>query len=628
MAFHPFGTKISLILVICCSFSLSFFGNVQTAQSQDMGATVLVTPTSSVCATANQTVTVKIKNYAAATIDFSVNPCPVIVTITGPLAQSFTVTLTTGTLATLATQNVPVTTIANLSTAGSYTVDANTEVTGDVTPANNAMAAATVTVNSLPTISAGGNVIICSGSNAMLYASGGISYAWAPGGQTTVSILVSPTAASSYTVTGKDANGCTNTAAVNVNLNFAPVLNLGPDIAQCGGTVTLNAGNAGSSYNWSTGATTQTIAVSSTGTYWAAVSNLCGNNVDTIHVTIHQLPTVNLGANLTQCGGTVTLNAGNAGSTYAWSNGATTSAITVSSSGTYFVATTDAYGCHAYDTVMINTKGQSPPLVEGFESLFPPSGWTLNNPDNDITWAPTVNAAKKGLKSLFMDNYSYPAIGQVDEIITPGIDLSGGSAPAVLTFQVAYQLYTNPNSTPNYSDTLLVQVSTDCGVTWTTPYLKYGASGPNKLTTATPTFSTVPFIPSLTQWRLETVTLPMASKVEIRFLNISGYGNQLYIDDININNGVGVNDINLDNYVSVFPNPSAGIVFVNVNTPGFGHVNMKLYNVVGEVISETTDNISVPKKFTFDISNQPSGIYLIEIKSENGQSVKKIILNK
>ncbi|MBI4947178.1 MAG: T9SS type A sorting domain-containing protein [Bacteroidetes bacterium] len=516
--------------------------------------------------------------------------------------------------------NAATTQTITVSASGTYTVSATNVCGSDADTI-------VVTVHPvLPTIRAGSDVTICNGSSANLYASGGTSYVWAPGGGTTANISVVPTAASSYTVTGTDANGCTGSDMVNITLHFAPVVNIGSDITQCGGTVLLDAGNAGSMYSWSTGATTKTITPGSTGSYWADVSDLCGNDVDTVQITINVIPTVDLGADVAQCGGTVLLDAGYAGSMYAWSTSETTQTITVSTSGIYSVTVTDTKGCSDSDTININTKGQSPPLVEGFEDLSYqiPATWINKYGLHKPTWDVTKDAKRSGVASMFMNNYGNSVIGQIDEIKSPALDLSGGTAPAELTFYVAYQLYTDPSSNPNYSDTLKVMVSTDCGVTWTTPYNKSGTA----LTTATPTFSTHPFVPTSNQWRLETVPLPMASELMIKFVNINGYQNRLYIDDVNINNGVSVNDITLDNSISVFPNPSAGNVYVNINAFGLGHVNVALYNILGDKISETTGDISMPTKYQFDISSQPNGIYFMEIKSENEKTVKKVILNK
>jgi uncharacterized repeat protein (TIGR01451 family) len=146
----------------------------------------------------------------------------------------------------------------------------------------------------------------------------------------------------------------TNTAKVKFVNNNIPVVNLGNDISICGATATLNAGNAGSTFLWSTGASAQSISVNSTGTYWVKVTNQYGFSAsDTIQVTLIPLPSVNLGADIIQCGGSVTLNAANPGSSYLWSNGAATQSIGVATSGIYSVKVTNSNGCSKSDTIQV-----------------------------------------------------------------------------------------------------------------------------------------------------------------------------------------------------------------------------------------------------------------------------------
>ncbi|MBI4931182.1 MAG: T9SS type A sorting domain-containing protein, partial [Bacteroidetes bacterium] len=433
-----------------------------------------------------------------------------------------------------------------------------------------------------------------------------------------------------YSVVVTDANGCTGSDAADITINTPPTVNLGADVTQCGGTVLLDDGNPGPFYHlWNTGATTQTIIVTTTGTYSVVVTDANGcTGSDEADVTINSAPVISAGSDVTICGGSTNLTA-SGGVSYVWSTGATTAGITVSPSGTttYTVTGTDANGCSASDMVTVTIfapAGQLPPLVEGLENPpFPPAGWALNNPDGSITWERTDTAAKTGTYSMHVDNYDYPANGQVDELTTPSMDLSSATGPA-LTFQVAYQLYTDPSSSPNYSDTLMIQISTDCGATWTTAYNKYGVA----LTTATPTFSSNKFIPTASQWRMETVPLPIAGNVLVKFRHTTDYENEMYVDDINISGLVSTEERNLANVVTVFPNPSSGDVFVKVNALDLGNVEVKIYNLLGEVISETAENISAPKKLHFNLSSQPGSIYFVEVNSVNAKTVKKIILNK
>ncbi len=71
--------------------------------------------------------------------------------------------------------------------------------------------------------------------------------------------------------------------------------------------------------------------------------------------------TVNLGADTTICAGqSVTLNAGIAGQSYLWSNGATTQSITVTSSSVYTVTVTNAAGCTSTDQKTVTVLNQIP----------------------------------------------------------------------------------------------------------------------------------------------------------------------------------------------------------------------------------------------------------------------------
>ena len=87
-------------------------------------------------------------------------------------------------------------------------------------------------------------------------------------------------------------------------------------------------------------------------------------------------------------------------------------------------------------------------------------------------------------------------------------------------------------------------------------------------------------------------------------------------------------DIDLNAYVSVFPNPSNGNVFVNINAVDKGTVNVKIYNVMGEIISQAVENTSITKNIKFDLTQQPDGMYFVEVRSGSARTIKKIMLNK
>ncbi|MCK0126992.1 hypothetical protein MWU76_21570, partial [Gelidibacter sp. F2691] len=119
-----------------------------------------------------------------------------------------------------------------------------------------------VTVNPKPTVDAGKEVTITSGESITLKATGADTYNWS-NGTTDASITITPSITTTYTVTGT-SNGCEATDTVTVTVVDAAGItaNAGTDETICqDSTITLTA-TGGSTYLWSTGATTASIEVS------------------------------------------------------------------------------------------------------------------------------------------------------------------------------------------------------------------------------------------------------------------------------------------------------------------------------------------------------------------------------
>jgi hypothetical protein len=214
-----------------------------------------------------------------------------------------------------------------------------------------------------PVVNLGPNTSICAGNSLTLDAGNiGSTYLWNTGA-TTQTIAV--TAAGTYSVTVTTASGCIASDAITISVTAAPNVNLGADITACADeTVILNAGNPGANYLWNTGAVTQTINASTTGTYSVVVTNIAGcTDADIINVTINALPVVSLEAAPDFCeGAVVILDAANPGSNYLWNTGATTQTLSVTESGTYAVTVTNAAGCDATDVITLTEHPN--PLVD------------------------------------------------------------------------------------------------------------------------------------------------------------------------------------------------------------------------------------------------------------------------
>jgi hypothetical protein len=230
-----------------------------------------------------------------------------------------------------------------------------------------------------PTITAGGPTTFCQGGSVTLTAPAGFNYLWSTGA-TTQSITI--TSGGSFTVQ-TIANACTSaaSAATVVTVNTPPsqpTIQAGGATTFCqGGSVTLTA-PAGFNYLWSTGATTQSITVTSSGSFTvqtiagACTSAASAATVVTVNTPPTQ-PTIQAGGATTFCqGGSVNLYAPS-GFAYLWSNGATTQSITVTSSGSFTVQTI-ANACtseaSAATVVTVNTPPTQPTIQAGGATTF------------------------------------------------------------------------------------------------------------------------------------------------------------------------------------------------------------------------------------------------------------------
>ncbi|MCB9174100.1 MAG: gliding motility-associated C-terminal domain-containing protein [Flavobacteriales bacterium] len=224
-----------------------------------------------------------------------------------------------------------------------------------------------VTVNSLPTVSFSGNNTICNGQTTTLTASGGTSYSWNTG-STNDSIVVSPTADSTYSVSVTDANSCSNTGNITVTVNPLPIPSISGTSMICSGTSTTLTASGGTSYSWNNGASTPTITVSpaADSTYLVTVTD--GNNCsDTTSTTVQVVSnpsgviTSSNGTNFLCSGNSFTLTA-TGGGTYLWNTGSTLDSLVVSpaADSTYDVIV-DVGGCK--DTVYFAVTVNSLPTV-------------------------------------------------------------------------------------------------------------------------------------------------------------------------------------------------------------------------------------------------------------------------
>jgi len=322
--------------------------------------------------------------------------------------------------------NAATTQTVNVAAAGTYSVR--------VTNTTKCIGRDTIVVSMgvTPVVNLGNDTVICPGATITLNAANpGSTYLYSNAATTQTTNV---TAAGTFSVAVTNATKCIGRDTIVIAQGVTPLVNLGNDTVLCpAATITLNAANTGSTYLYSTGATTRTLAVTSSGTYSVRVTdaNKCIGR-DTIVITAGVNPIVNLGNDTLVCpGDTVRLNAANTGSTYLYSNGATTQIAPVTTGGTYSVRVTNVNNCIGRDTIVIATGVNPIPRLGNDTVLCPAANITLNGGNfgsgfaylysNSVT-TQTTNITSAGTYTLRVTNTTTGCRGRDTIVIAAGVN--------------------------------------------------------------------------------------------------------------------------------------------------------------------------------------------------------------
>lgn len=380
---------------------------------------------------------------------------------------------------------------------------------------------------------------------------------------------------------------------VIVSVEPLPQVNLGIDTAICQNeSITLNAGSF-SEYLWNNGSTAQTINVDSEGTYIVSVTdaNSCESSGEII-VSINPLPIVNLGNDLSFCEGeSITIDAGSF-SSYLWNDGSTTQTINVNSEGAYSVSVTDANSCENSGEIIVSTNPLPSVDLGSDIAICKNETITLNAGSfsgylwNDGSITQTIDVDSEGTYSVSVtDNNNCTNTDEITISVNP-------LAVSDFTFTENNLEISFTNNSLNASAYLWnfgdSNTSTDVN-----PVYTYSSSGE--------------YIVSLTAINNECGD--SVSNKSVTAITTS------------------IEDTYLKNNIAIYPNPSDG--FININLGNINQVGLELEirNFAGQRVffKKIEPNQSAE---IIDLSNQPSGIYNLNIISKDWIQTKKIILSK
>lgn len=278
-------------------------------------------------------------NGTSQTLSITVLPPATPLTISGPtsLCTGETITLTSSYAnGNSWSPNGETSSSISVTSPGTYTVSA-------ITSCGTLTASHTVTLNTPPpaNITPDGPTNFCPGGSVTLTSGSSSGNSWSTGA-TTPSITV--TTAGTYVLTVTDICGPSSVSQQVIILS-TPNPQISGNASFCTGQSTTLTASGGDTYLWSTGETTASFTITTPGNYTVTAFNACGQATSTpFTVTENSLPNPQISGTLSFCTGQQTTLTASGGDTYLWSNGQTTTAISVSTPGNYSVTAFNTCG--------------------------------------------------------------------------------------------------------------------------------------------------------------------------------------------------------------------------------------------------------------------------------------------
>lgn len=280
-------------------------------------------------------------------------------------------------------------TTINTSAGGYWDIFVEIDNSGDVNPANDTLSSSMLMYSTPGVELLTGDTDLCEGGIASLtFAFQGTSpwnLSFTDGTNPTYTANITSNPYTTFVSTGgiyeplyvTDGSGCPAdtsgiTGQAEIVFHPAPIVDLGPDSSVCGDYV-LNAGAGLDNYDWSTGATTQFITATQSGTYSVTVTDSIGCvGSDEVVLDVYLLPVVDISDTVLCEGASFTFNAGAPYAAYLWHDGSTGQLFQIDSVGTVSVTVTDFNGCEGTATASITAVVPNPtPSVTGAAGLAP-----------------------------------------------------------------------------------------------------------------------------------------------------------------------------------------------------------------------------------------------------------------
>ncbi len=469
-----------------------------------------------------------------------------------------------------------------VTAAGQYILTA-------VNPNNNCSYSDTINVatSPLPVVDLGPDTLAC-GTVELDAGNPGASYLWNTGATTQT---LDASTSGKYIVTVTNANGCSASDTINVIISPTFSIDIGPDTVVCNVPYTLTANYSNGTYQWSTGDTTQSIAVITSGTYWVKVfdANGCMQKDTAVVQIAPQIQEPFASDVINSCSSPVILDAQNYPLDYLWNTGDTTQTLSVTASGTYWVQISSACGDVLSDTVQVNLSSAPviplPADTTACDSVLLDAG----NPGASFLWntgavSQTILVKDIGVYSVTVTNANNCSATQqvfVNVYPTPSVDFYLPD-----TYYVNQYLSVTPDVTP-YAQSV---------------FWDFGPSAvPN---------------PTASGLGQQIFAYPDTGLYSVTLIASNGHCKDSLTRTIVIIQ-VPNNLQSLDNLaeIKLFPNPTQGMLTLYLKLKeGDADISWTLYDLQGKKILEKSPRKSAELRETLDLSRNPDGVYLLYLR--------------
>ena len=567
------------------------------------------------------------------TVTATINPLPVVTVTPASRCGTGTVVLSATTSSGTISWFAAASGGTALGTGTSYTtpsISVNTTYYVEATSGacTSARVPVLATINAFPTVTGSTPGSRCGTGTVTLgaSASSGATISWftAPSGGTAIGTgtsFVTPSISvnTTYYAQATSSAGCNSVArtAVLATVTPTPTITGTTPATRCGaGTLTLGAtASSGGTVNWytassggtaiATGTSFVTPSLSSSTTYYAEASAGVGCTsartavVATVNIVI---ATISLSGNDTICPGqTVDLTATSAGSSYLWSpGGATTSTITVGSTGTYSVSVTSACGGNSLPVNITLIPTVTPIISVAGNDTICTGGSTLLNvspigSSYTYLWSTSSRASSLSVTSGGTYTVSVTSVcganslpQVISEITPPLANFTQTSGGLTVSFN---------NVTTGANDRWLWDFGDGANSTLRNPTHTYAAIG----------------------------------SYTVRLTSGNGVCENTITITIDVTkNANGITELNVLEVLTVYPNPANEFINIDISKVNTSAFHLSMTNTLGEsVIDQSVKHVDNSKPYLLSLKTLSAGVYYLKIESDNHQQfVQKVIVEK